>query len=99
MKELVEKINAELEAFKNNSNSFVEKSNKAAGARARKNSLELTKLFKEFRKESIKGQIMKELDILAIKLYDDYLNGTLKTEEFSHAFKLLELIFKIRAFN
>lgn len=55
MLELLEKINTEIAAFQKDSNSFAEKGNKAAGARARKASLELTKLFKEFRKESIKN--------------------------------------------
>lgn len=43
-----------IEDFKTNATAFVEKGNKAAGARARKASLELTKLFKEFRQESVK---------------------------------------------
>ena len=34
---------------------LLEKGNKAAGTRARKSSLELTKLFKEFRKLSIES--------------------------------------------
>jgi predicted HTH domain antitoxin len=54
MKELVAKINAEIEAFQTNANNQVEKGNSSAGRRARQASLELTKLLKEFRKESIK---------------------------------------------
>ena len=54
MKELVEKINAEIEAFKANAEAQVVKGNKAAGARARKAALELMKDLKEFRKESVK---------------------------------------------
>lgn len=53
MKDLVAKINAEIETFKTDSESLTEKGIKAAGARARKSSLELEKLFKEFRKVSI----------------------------------------------
>lgn len=50
MKNLVEKINAEYEVFVSNANAQVEKGNKAAGTRARKAALELSKLMKEFRK-------------------------------------------------
>ncbi len=53
MKDLVARINAEIETFKTESESLTEKGIKAAGARARKSSLELEKLFKEFRKVSI----------------------------------------------
>lgn len=53
MKELVEKINAEIEAFKANAEAQVVKGNKAAGARARKAALELMKELKEFRKISV----------------------------------------------
>jgi len=53
MKNLIEKINAEFEAFSNEANSQAEKGNKAAGTRARKSALELSKLFKEFRKVSV----------------------------------------------
>lgn len=53
MKELIEKINAEFEAFTADANLQVEKGNKAAGTRARKSALELSKLFKEFRKVSV----------------------------------------------
>lgn len=54
MKDLLVKITAEIEAFQTNSQSQLEKGNSAAGSRARKSSLELRKLLKEFRKESIK---------------------------------------------
>ena len=50
MKNLVEKINAEYEVFVSNANAQVEKGNKAAGTRARKAALELSKLMKGFRK-------------------------------------------------
>ncbi|MBQ4499758.1 MAG: histone H1 [Alistipes sp.] len=53
MKTLVENINAQYEAFAANAALQVEKNNKAAGTRARKAALELTKLLKEFRKVSV----------------------------------------------
>lgn len=53
MKDLVAKINAEIETFKAESESLVEKGVKVAGARARKSSLEIEKLLKEFRKVSV----------------------------------------------
>jgi hypothetical protein len=53
MKELVEKINAEIAEFQANAEAQVEKGNKAAGARARKAALELMKDLKEFRKVSV----------------------------------------------
>ena len=53
MKDLVAKINAEFETFKTEAESLSEKGVKAAGARARKSSLEIEKLLKEFRKVSI----------------------------------------------
>lgn len=56
MKEKIETINGLMDQFKADAASYVEKGNKAAGARARKASLELTKLFKEFRHESVKAK-------------------------------------------
>ncbi|MDO4826476.1 MAG: histone H1 [Bacteroidia bacterium] len=53
MKELVEKIKAEIVDFQVNAEAQVEKGNKAAGARARKAALELMKDLKEFRKVSV----------------------------------------------
>ena len=53
MKEKVEKIKALADAFIKDAEAQVEKNNKAAGARARKVSLELGKLLKEFRKDSV----------------------------------------------
>jgi 5'-deoxynucleotidase YfbR-like HD superfamily hydrolase len=53
MNDLITKINAEIETFKTESESLIEKGIKAAGPRARKSSLELEKLFKEFRKVSV----------------------------------------------
>lgn len=55
MKELVNAIVAEYAAFAANAEAQVEKGNKAAGARARKSSLALEKLLKEFRKASIEA--------------------------------------------
>ena len=53
MEALVEKINANIEAFKVNAEAQLVKGNKAAGARARKAALELMKDLKEFRKVSV----------------------------------------------
>lgn len=55
MKELVEKINAEIAAFQVNAKLQVEKGNKAAGTRARKNALNICKLMKDFRKASVEA--------------------------------------------
>jgi hypothetical protein len=55
MKELIEKINESFEALKLDADLQVEKGNKAAGTRARKSSLELEKLLKEFRKASLEA--------------------------------------------
>lgn len=53
MKKLVEQINEQVAAFQTNAAAQVEKNNKAAGTRARKAALELSKLLKEFRKVSV----------------------------------------------
>ncbi len=55
MKDLLAKINAEIDAFKTDSDLQAEKGNKAAGTRARKSSLELEKLLKAFRKASVEA--------------------------------------------
>lgn len=55
MEKLVSKIKAEFDAFATDANLQVEKGNKAAGTRARKASLDLEKLMKEFRKSSIES--------------------------------------------
>ena len=55
MKELVEKINALAATMIENAAAQAEKGNKAAGARARKASLELEKALKEFRKVSVEA--------------------------------------------
>ncbi|SFI35644.1 histone H1 [Halpernia frigidisoli] len=59
MKDLIEKINAEFEAFTSESSQQSEKGNKAAGTRARKSALELSKMFKEFRKVSVEASKAK----------------------------------------
>jgi Histone H1-like protein Hc1 len=53
MKALIEKINVDFEAFSKEAQAQSEKGNKAAGTRARKLALELSKLMKEFRKVSV----------------------------------------------
>lgn len=53
MKELIEKIQEQYKSFETDAQLQVEKGNKAAGTRARKSSLELEKLMKEFRKISL----------------------------------------------
>ncbi|MDY3134730.1 MAG: histone H1 [Candidatus Egerieousia sp.] len=53
MKELVDQIKAQMEAFSKDADAQVVKGNKAAGTRARKAALELSKLLKEFRKVSV----------------------------------------------
>jgi hypothetical protein len=55
MKELVNAIVAEYAVFAQNAEAQAEKGNKAAGARARKSSLAIEKLMKEFRKASIEA--------------------------------------------
>lgn len=53
MKNLLEQLNTEFEAFNSDAQLQMEKENKAAGTRARKSSLALEKLLKEFRKLSL----------------------------------------------
>lgn len=53
MKTLVDKINEQIEVFQHNANLQLTKNNKAAGTRARKAALEISKLMKEFRKTSV----------------------------------------------
>lgn len=53
MKELVSKIQEVYATFSTDAALQIEKGNKAAGTRARKTSLELEKLMKEFRKLSL----------------------------------------------
>ncbi|MCY2688441.1 histone H1 [Salinimicrobium sp. TH3] len=53
MKDLIENIQSTFESFQADANTQLENGNKSAGTRARKSSLELEKLLKEFRKVSI----------------------------------------------
>ncbi len=53
MKLLVEQIQSTIEEFTTNVTQQVDSGNKAAGVRARKSTLELEKLMKEFRKVSV----------------------------------------------
>ncbi|MCM1077570.1 MAG: histone H1 [Bacteroides sp.] len=53
MKTLVDQLSANFESFVKDAQAQVENGNKAAGARARKISLEIEKLLKQFRKDSI----------------------------------------------
>ena len=55
MKELIEKINAEIASFSKDADAQLVKGNKAAGTRARKSALEIGKLMKEFRKVSVEA--------------------------------------------
>lgn len=55
MTDLLKKIEAQMELFCINVNAHANKGNKTAGVRARKASLELEKLFKEYRKASIEA--------------------------------------------
>lgn len=54
MTDLLKEIEAQMELFSINAKAHANKGNKAAGVRARKNSLEIAKLLKEYRAESIK---------------------------------------------
>ena len=53
MKELVNQIKEQIDVFMANADLQVDKNNKAAGTRARKAALELSKLLKDFRKVSV----------------------------------------------
>lgn len=55
MEALVKSIIAQCQEFEKNATAQLEKGNKAAGARARKNALELMKAMKEFRKLSVEA--------------------------------------------
>lgn len=54
MSELVKHIITSISVFLADLNKNVEQGNKAAGVRARKESIELEKLLKQYRKESVK---------------------------------------------
>jgi len=53
MKEILDQLQNEFEALKSDAQQQIEKENKAAGTRARKSSLAIEKLMKEFRKASL----------------------------------------------
>ncbi|NJX17643.1 histone H1 [Salinimicrobium sp. CDJ15-81-2] len=53
MKRLIENIQTTYENFQKEATAQLEDGNKSAGTRARKSSLELEKLLKEFRKVSV----------------------------------------------
>lgn len=55
MKNLIDNIASAYEAFAKDANAQVESGNKAAGARARKASLQIEKMMKEFRKASLEA--------------------------------------------
>ncbi|QBK78173.1 histone H1 (plasmid) [Myroides odoratimimus] len=55
MKNLLEQLNTEFETFNSDAQLQIEKENKSAGTRARKSSLALEKLLKEFRKLSLEA--------------------------------------------
>lgn len=55
MKDLMPKIEEQIALFTENATLQVDKNNKAAGTRARKAALELSKLLKEFRKVSVEA--------------------------------------------
>ena len=53
MKEILDQLLNEFEGLKSDAQQQIEKENKAAGTRARKSSLAIEKLMKEFRKASL----------------------------------------------
>ncbi|MFI3280936.1 MAG: histone H1 [Rikenellaceae bacterium] len=55
MEQLLAQINIQIEEFKTNAEAQAAKGNKAAGTRARKAALEISKLMKEFRKASVEA--------------------------------------------
>lgn len=55
MKELIDQIKAEIDVFIANADAQAEKGNKAAGTRARKAALNISKLMKDFRKVSVEA--------------------------------------------
>ncbi len=55
MEKLFAKIQAQFEAFNKDAEAQIVKGNKAAGTRARKAALEISKLMKEFRKASVEA--------------------------------------------
>lgn len=55
METLMTQINEQIQLFQENAELQIKKNNKAAGTRARKAALELSKLMKEFRKQSVEA--------------------------------------------
>ncbi|MBR5250334.1 MAG: histone H1 [Bacteroidales bacterium] len=55
MKEILDQIKVEIENFTVNADAQLVKGNKAAGTRARKAALNLSKLMKDFRKASVEA--------------------------------------------
>ena len=55
MKELVDSIKAQMDAFAKDADAQLVKGNKAAGTRARKAALQISKMMKEFRKLSVEA--------------------------------------------
>ncbi len=55
MEKLVKQIESTFNAFLEDANAQIEKGNKAAGTRARKASLEMEKMLKDFRKKSLEA--------------------------------------------
>ena len=55
MKEILDQLVNEFEAFRSDAQQQIENENKAAGTRARKSSLAIEKLLKEFRKASLEA--------------------------------------------
>ncbi|MDR0573048.1 MAG: histone H1 [Tannerella sp.] len=55
MEKLVKQVESAFNAFLGDANAQIEKGNKAAGTRARKASLEIEKMLKEFRKKSLEA--------------------------------------------
>jgi len=55
MKDLVAKLQADVDAFFKDAEAQIEKGNKAAGTRARKISLDIEKSLKAFRKQSLEA--------------------------------------------
>lgn len=59
MKELLDRISAQMETFRENAKSQQEKGNKSAGLRARRASLDLEPLLKRFRRLSLEASTAK----------------------------------------
>ena len=74
MNELIAKIKELNEAFMSDAALQIEKGNKAAGTRARKASLELGKLMKEFRKAF---QLLSNLLFVFLKIFISHPSGWL----------------------